>query len=107
MSVTVHSHREVVMSEAAAYIKIIDTPSGEENLLARHEFQDLVLPTITPNGQQVGYYVVYLLDALPIINTERPLLAEWLKEKYPEEQDRSTIRLIFEASVCQEMVTLA
>jgi len=92
------------MFEPAGQIRIVDVPSGEkEDRIARQEFVGLTLPTVTPNGQASGYYSVYLVDALPIINTERPLLATWLENEYPAEDGRASARLVFEAAVCQEV----
>jgi hypothetical protein len=91
------------MPNTTTWIKIVGVPSGNfEDRLPRQEFHGLVLPTITPNGDERGSYIVYLLDALPIINLNRPILAVWLEQEYPEEA-RSSTRLIFEAEVCLEV----
>lgn len=98
------------MFDIAGHVKIIGIPSeipgvnpeDGDNHLPRQEFHGLVLPTITPNGEQRKAYIVYLIDALPSIDKHRPLLAEWLKARIPREE-RASVRLVFEAEVCREV----
>lgn len=98
------------MLDTTIYIKITGVPSeipgispeDDDNHLPCQEFEGLVFPTITPNGEQRGSYIVPFLEAWPHINIHRPILAEWLRQRVPRDERAST-RLVFETEICKKV----